>query len=74
MKFRTVALLFAVGTFIGTGCASGSPQSRPHPKSPPSEWDVGAYKAAHAYADWCGGIVTDPFGVEGGPYVVQCDK
>jgi hypothetical protein len=46
----------------------------PHHPKPAAEWAPGATKQAQRYADWCGGRVTDRKGLQGGPYVVDCDR
>lgn len=50
---------------------TGSRPPTPTISIPADEWGRGDFKAAQAYADWCGGIVED---APGGPYVINCDE
>lgn len=43
-----------------------------YPSNPPGL--APGYHSAEHYATLCGGRVTDPLGVRGGPYVVGCDR
>lgn len=75
MQMRKMIAVAAIAlTAVAGGCGFTEKVEKRTSIRPPDEWDIGAYRDAHRYADWCGGIVTDPFGQEGGPYVVDCDK
>lgn len=60
---RAMVIVVVLAASLFAGCLPPEPP----PYAP-------GYPAARAYAKWCGGRVTDPYGVQGGPYVVDCTR